>query len=177
MDNQFGDVRFTEIKNVVQEDFGDLATITVYKGNKYPVIKISPNKFRQLTIWDNNKLLTYPIKVYPKSYKITRILGALQSYKQRIIEITKQDQLIWLYRESGYIPNHIAKKHGQKLKKCGIERHSNRSAWINMVYEMAFNYLTTYGTCIYCGGKKQFQEVLDGVLCTNCRKYVLHDIM
>lgn len=83
--------------------------------------------------------------------------------------------LISLYRRSGLIPEHVAKKHARRLlQRCGqrdelgrvyVDYADNQAR--HLVRHLAMRYIFRYSRCPGCGARG-FEETSCGFACTRC---------
>ena len=112
---------------------------------------------------------SYIIKGYVKSVK--DILALWDKQKDRLIIAMDGKRYVELYRRSGLIPNHITKKHSNKMKNLfgNDYLYTNKDSHL-VLNKLAYGYIRKYSICPFCQSKGM-EEVVFGIVCPNCKAY------
>lgn len=101
---------------------------------------------------------------------LEKIRRLFNNFRPWIYHVNQYCKIIWMYRASGLIPQHIAEEHAIALKSV----HGNgwykdleavKSAWF-----MMYDYISTEAICPKCKEKFNPSEEIWGWRCTNCNR-------
>jgi len=112
-------------------------------------------------------------KPYSKTFYIKPQLELfrknLDKYKDEILCIESACRLVFIYRKSGLIPKHIAKKHGKiaKEKFGDVSIYESREQ-INFLWDKMSKYLRQFAKCPHCNKKFNGKETILGFTCDHC---------
>ena len=118
-------------------------------------------------------------KVYCYKELIPKIQKWLNTVYEKCAPVREASYLVALYRKSGLIPSHIAKKHSQTIKQrySVVDEYGRSSVDYSQkevrqtIRFLGTNYIRLYSKCPKCEGKG-FVETILGWQCNHCDYYV-----
>ena len=90
-----------------------------------------------------------------------------KNLKSKVLLGQGVDRINGIYRRSGLIPKHIARKHSQWLKDNNLSYFEDKEAQNKLILRMA-RYIQRWGICPNCQHRGGWQETILGWNCETC---------